>query len=70
VLSAPALARDVLLDRMHERTKEMESLRRLAELLRQAVTATGESAPKSKKELPRIRRVRRSDPPKSSSKSE
>ena len=56
---------------MHERTKEMESLRRLAELLRQAVTATSESAPKSKKQLPRIRRARRSeDTPKSSKNSE
>ena len=56
------MACTVLLDGMYERTKEMESLRRLAELLRQAVTATDESAPKSKKTLPKIRRTRRPDP--------
>jgi hypothetical protein len=48
---------------MHERTKEVEGLRRLADLLRQAVTATNEVAPSTtkKKEL-RIRRVQRADP--------
>jgi len=46
---------------MHERTKEVEGLRRLADLLRQAVTATNGVAPATKKEL-RIRRVQRPDP--------
>ena len=35
---------------MHERTKEVDGLRRLADLLRQAVTAATEAVPMTKKQ--------------------
>ena len=53
---------------MHERTKEVDTLRRLAELLRQANTAATDGTPatagppKSKKEQSlRIKKLRRDD---------
>ena len=46
---------------MHERTNEMDGLRRLADLLRQAMTAATEVVPGTKKQPPRIRKLQRSD---------
>ena len=49
---------------MHERTKEVDGLRRLADLLRQAVTAATEVVPTTKKQQAlRIKKLHRSDTP-------
>ena len=46
---------------MHERTNEMDGLRRLADLLRQAMTAATAVVPGTKKQPPRIRKLQRGD---------
>ncbi len=47
---------------MHETTKEVDTLRRLAELLRQANTAATDGSPQSKNQGPGIKKLRRGDP--------
>ena len=44
---------------MHERTKEIDQLRRLAELLRQAWGATGEGGAPPTKDGPGVKKLRR-----------
>jgi hypothetical protein len=47
---------------MHERTKEVDALRRLAEQLREAMNnTTGPVSASAKKQSPRIKRLKRSD---------
>lgn len=47
------------LKHMHEPTKELDQLRRLAELLRQAWGAAGEGGPRTDKNGPAVKKLRR-----------